>query len=96
MAKLRPYLHFDGTTREAMNFYKEVLGGEVEFMTLGESKMADWPDKPASATPDKIMHSTLTKDDWVIMASDMMDPSSFKIGDNVDVCLVCERPPNTR
>lgn len=91
MAKLRPYLHFDNKKcREAMNFYKEVLGGEVEFMTLGESPMADMPDMPPGTDMDKIMHSTLTRDDWVLMASDMFDPSSFKKGDDVNICLVCE------
>ena len=91
MAKLRPYLHFDGTTTEAMNFYKECLGGEVEFMTLGESPMADQvPDNMPTATPDKIMHSTLKTGNWTLMASDMMDPTSFTKGDTVSVCLVCE------
>jgi PhnB protein len=36
------------------------------------------------------MHSTLTTGDWVIMAADMMDPSTFKTGDTVSLCLVCE------
>jgi PhnB protein len=91
MAKLQPYLHFDGTCREAMNFYKEVLGGEVEFKTVGESGMMDkWPTDMPKPDPEKIMHSALKKGEWSLMASDMMDPSSFKIGDNVDLCLVCE------
>lgn len=90
MARLRPYLHFDGTTRKAMEFYKDTLGGELEFQTVGETPWAaEMPQMPG-ATPDKIMHSSLTKDDWVIMAADMMDPSSFKKGDTVSLCLVCE------
>lgn len=28
MAKLNPYLNFDGTAEEAFNFYKSVFGGE--------------------------------------------------------------------
>ena len=91
MAKLNPYLHFDGTCREAMEFYKEVLGGELEISTVAESGMADKmpPDMP-KVDPNKIMHSALKTDTWTLMASDMMDPSSFKIGDNVDLCLACE------
>jgi len=42
------------------------------------------------ATPDKILHATLTKGDWVIMAADMMDPSTFTKGDTLSLCLVCE------
>ncbi len=90
MSSLRPYLHFDGTTRKAMEFYQEVLGGELELQTVGETPWAgDMPQMPG-ATPDKIMHSTLTTGDWVIMAADMMDPSSFSKGDTVSLCLVCE------
>jgi PhnB protein len=50
------------------------------------------PQMPG-ATPDKIMHSALTKGDWVIMAADMMDPSTFTKGDAVSLCLVCESKP---
>lgn len=91
MVRLNPYLHFDGTCRKAMEFYKQCLGGELELKTVGESGMADQapPDMP-KVNPDNIMHSTLKKGDWTLMASDMWDPSSFKIGDNVDLCLVCE------
>jgi PhnB protein len=90
VSKLNPYLHFDGTTRQAMEFYKEVLGGELQIQTVGETPWAaDMPQMPG-ATPDKVMHSSLTKGDLVIMAADMMDPSTFKSGDTVSLCLVCE------
>lgn len=92
VAQLYPYLHLDGTTREAMNFYKEVLGGEVEFMTVGESGMADkMPPNMPKVDPNKIMHSALKKDGkTLLMAADMMDTSTFTKGDNVSVCIVCE------
>ena len=90
MAKLRPYLHLDGTTRQAMEFYRDVLGGELEFQTVGETpRAAEMPQMPG-ATPDKVMHSALTKGDLVIMAADMMDPSTFTKGDTVSLCLICE------
>ncbi len=90
MAKLRPYLHFDGTTRQAMEFYKDVLGGDLEIHTVGETPWAaDMPQMPG-ATPDKIMHAALTKGEWVIMAADMMDPSTFQKGDTVSLCLGCD------
>ena len=90
MASLRPYLHFDGTTRQAMEFYRDVLGGKLEIMTVGETPWAsDMPAMPG-ATPDKVMHASLTTDDLVIMAADMMDPSSFKHGDTVSLTLACD------
>ena len=90
MPTLRPYLHFDGTARKAMEFYRDILGGELQLQTVGETPWAgDMPQMPG-ATPDKIMHATLTKGDLVIMAADMMDPSSFQRGDTVSLCLVCD------
>jgi PhnB protein len=90
MASLRPYLHFDGTTRQAMEFYRDVFGGDLQLQTIGETPWASQMPQMPGATPDKIMHSALTKGDLVIMAADMMDPSSFTKGDTVSLCLVCE------
>ncbi|KKQ66981.1 MAG: hypothetical protein US86_C0002G0098 [Candidatus Daviesbacteria bacterium GW2011_GWA2_38_24] len=90
MAQLRPYLHFDGTAREAMNFYKEILGGELELQTVGETPWASEMPNIDKIPKERIMHSTLTKDGWVLMASDMMMPESFTKGDTVSICLVCE------
>lgn len=92
MSSLRPYLHFDGTTRKALEFYKEVLGGELEVMTIGETPWAADMPTPSGVKPDKdkVMHASLTKGNLVIMAADMMDPSSFKKGDNVSLCIVCD------
>jgi PhnB protein len=90
MAGLRPYLHFDGKTRQAMEFYRDVLGGDLEVQTVGETPWAaDMPQMPG-VTPDKVMHASLTKGDLVIMAADMMDPSTFTKGDTVSLCLVCD------
>ena len=78
-----------------MEFYKEVLGGELEFHTVGETPWAaEMPQMPG-ATPDKIMHATLTRGDLVIMAADMMDPSTFTKGDTVSLCLVCDSKQET-
>ena len=90
MSSLRPYLHLDGTTRKAMEFYKEVFGGELDIQTVGETPWASEMPQMPGATPDKVMNASLTRGDFVIMAADMMDPSSFTKGDSVSVCLVCD------
>jgi PhnB protein len=36
-----PYLHFPGTAREALTFYGDVFGGEVQLHTLGEFGRTD-------------------------------------------------------
>lgn len=35
--RLEPYIFFKGNAKEAMEFYKEVFGGELTMQTLGES-----------------------------------------------------------
>lgn len=34
--RLNPHLHFSGNAREAMEFYRSVLGGELDVMTFGD------------------------------------------------------------
>ncbi len=41
MTKLTPYLLFDGTCREAMEFYKSVFGGELSFTRVEDSPAKD-------------------------------------------------------
>jgi PhnB protein len=41
MAQINSYLTFSGNCREAMTFYKECLGGELAFQTVGESPLSD-------------------------------------------------------
>ena len=57
MAVLNPYLAFEGTAREAMDFYRAVIGGELTVMTFGD--LGGGPE----GTPDThVMHSQLTTD----------------------------------
>ena len=35
-SRLNPYISFDGTARQAMEFYKDVFGGELALNTFGE------------------------------------------------------------
>jgi PhnB protein len=93
MAKLSPFLRFnDAKCREAMNFYKECLGGDRDFMTVGSSPMAK--DMPAEKH-NLIMHSTLKKGDWVLIGSDMMRDKAV-VGDSVGVSLDCESEKELR
>lgn len=63
---MNPYLHFESAAREAMEFYRSVLGGELQIMTFGEMG-AEGPVPP----PDGVMHAHLqTPDGFVLMASD--------------------------
>ena len=83
---INSYLTFDGNCREAMLFYKECLGGELNFQTIGESPLSD---KMPKKMKDCILHSTLTKDGLVLMATDCVpDPGLIK-GNAVSLVLNC-------
>ncbi len=86
MTQLNAYLTFNGNCREAMNFYKECLGGELTLQTIGESPMA------ANMPPqmkESILHSTLIKDNVVIMASDMVSDQGLIKGNSVSLMINC-------
>jgi PhnB protein len=81
---LNPYIGFNGNARQAMEFYKEVFGGELTSNTFGEFGAAH-----DSADNDKIMHSQLETDTgFTLMASDT--PSGMgqrSSGDNITISL---------
>ncbi len=83
MAQLNSYLTFNGNCREAMTFYKECLGGELELQTIANSPLAEqMPPKMKKC----IVHSTLKSGDIVIMGSDMAPENLIK-GNAVSMML---------
>lgn len=86
MSAINVYLTFSGNCREAMNFYKDCLGGELSLQTIGESPMAD---KMPAQMKDCILHAILTKGDLVLMASDMVSEKGLQKGNTVSLMLDC-------
>lgn len=84
--KINSYLSFNGNCREAMTFYKECLGGELTFQTVGESPLSE---KMPKKMKDCILHSTLTKDALVLMGSDMASETGLIKGNAVSLSLNC-------
>ncbi len=60
-----------------MTFYKECLGGQLTFQTVGESPLSG---KMPQKMKNCILHSILIKWDLVLMGSDMVAQLSY---DNV-------------
>lgn len=85
MTYINAYLNFNGQTREAMTFYKECLGGELVMQKISESPMAA---RMPSEMGARILHSSLTKENLVLMASDMMGNNIVK-GNSVALCVNC-------
>jgi len=86
VAQLSVYLHFNGDCRQGMDFYKQIFGGELKVMTVGQSPMA--AQRPE--VKDKILHSILRRGGVVIMASDWLTAEERKPGNTVALTLVCQ------
>ncbi|MFK4082811.1 VOC family protein [Kribbella sp. NPDC020789] len=81
-SRLNPYIQFDGSAREAMEFYQGVLGGELTMSTFAEFGAGQGPEG------DKLMHSQLeTPTGFTLMASDTPQGMSFTPGTNVSISL---------
>ena len=89
MKQITPYFFFEGNCREVMQFYKEVFGGDLTMMKIGDSPEADAEHMPANK--DLIMHAALTVDGrMVIMASDTMLPEqTAEMGEGVYNAIIC-------
>lgn len=83
MKQLNPYLAFAGTCREALNFYKDCLGGEILAMsTFGESPMPT-----SDETKDRVMHAEFKADGVYFMASDSMPDHPVQNGNSISMSL---------
>ena len=85
MKTIDPYLIFNGNCRQAMEFYANCLGADLNTVTYAEGLGAH-PD----AVKDQIMHAKLTKGQLVIMASDPHDATSVTQGNNFFLNLNCD------
>lgn len=71
-----------GQTREAMEFYKSVFGGELTMQTYGESGQAKSEDEK-----ELIMHAVLKTDELSFMAADGNKEHQVHVGDNIHMSL---------
>ena len=83
-SKLNPYINFNGTTRDAMEFYKSVFGGTLEISSFKENGLdAQFPDEG-----DKIMHAMLEADNGItFMAADTPSSMPYNPGTNISLSL---------
>ena len=81
------YLNFNGTCEEAMNFYKDALGAEMKGMQR-YSDMPPNPDMPvAEEDKNKVLHCSIEKDGYIIMASDANAQHPITFGDNASISV---------
>ncbi len=86
MTQINAYITFNGNCREAMTFYHECIGGELDLQTVeGSAIEAQCP----AAMKNQILHSALTKDPLLLMGTDMVGPDAYKPGNNVALSFNC-------
>ena len=84
MTQINPYLTFPNNCREAMEFYRDCLGGELSITTAAESPMKD--QVPAEMQ-NAVIHSLLKTGGIVLMASDQIMPGELTRGNDITLCI---------
>jgi len=83
MIGVKPYIAFNGNCEEAVNFYKECMGGEILYI----GRYGDSPMK-GKGPDNAVMHCSLKIGDTVIMACDnMSDEHKITPGNNISLAV---------
>jgi PhnB protein len=91
-SRLNPYINFRDNTRQAMEFYHSVFGGELTMNTFGEFHASDDPSEV-----DKIMHAQLEADNGItFMAADTPNSMEFRPGNTMSMSLSGENEAELR
>ena len=77
------YLYFNGNCEEAMNFYKDALGGSIANI----SRYGDAPMPCSEDYKSKIMHGVMQAAGTTLMFSDSSEQHKAVFGDNFSVSL---------
>jgi PhnB protein len=77
------YLLFNGNCEEAMNFYKDALGGKIEMI----SRFSEAPMPSADADKNRIMHGVVAAGDMRILFSDCPADRPAVMGTNFSISL---------
>jgi PhnB protein len=77
------YLMFNGNCEEAMNFYKDNLGGNITAI----QRYGEVPGSGTEAYKDKIMHAVMDLQGMHLMFSDAGEQRNVTFGDNFSLAL---------
>lgn len=93
MTQINSYLTFNGNCREAMLFYQECLGGELDLQTIGDSPLAErLPDH----MKQQVLQATLINQRLVLMGTDMVQDRGLVKGNSVSLLLNCSSKEELR
>jgi PhnB protein len=81
--QLTPYLMFNGTCEEALNFYAGTIGGEIKNLSRYEGS----PAESMGTDKQNVMHAVFEGNGIAFMASDGSSKESVGNLGNVHLCL---------
>jgi PhnB protein len=88
--RLNPYINLDHEARQALEFYRDVFGGESTVMTFGDMG-TEGPDAA------KVMHGQLeTPAGYTLMVSDRPEGMAGSVGSNISISLSGDDPDDLR
>jgi PhnB protein len=88
-----PYLSFNGNCREAMSFYQQCLGGNLQLQTI-EDTPASVPFPPA--IKEKILQAVLKNKKFALFGSDMLGEDGLQPGNRVSILFSCSTEKELR
>jgi len=81
-SRLNPYINFAGNAREAMEFYQQVLGGDLKLNTYDQFGNQDAPNA------DRIMHGILeTPSGYTLMGADIPPGAEHNPGNDIMISV---------
>ena len=91
MAELTPYLFFGGRCEEALAFYRDAVGAEVEMlMRFDESPEPPPPGMLPAGFEKKVMHASFRVLGVLLMASDGCGEASKSVGCHFSLAVPTE------
>ncbi|MCU0443618.1 MAG: VOC family protein [Microscillaceae bacterium] len=83
MPTMNVYLNFAGDCEEALNFYKNCLGGDI----ISLQRFGDSPVPSDETHQNQVMHAEFKAGDVYLMASDTMPDMPLQSGNNITLNL---------
>ena len=81
--QLNVYIYFNGNCEEAMNFYKETLGGSIDSIV----RYSDAPKPSEDGQQNKVLHGVMHFDGTKVFFCDSTEKHRAVIGDNFSLSL---------
>jgi PhnB protein len=78
MTEFHPYITFNGTCKDALEFYRSCFGGQIEFIQY-------YPDRTGKPSPSRVMHSEFRSGEIHFMACDTLPGEKFLQGTNISL-----------